>query len=58
MKKEKREEIIEQLLKIRLSGMFGDGLEAEYCLGGCKIKGLYEMTDAELLRELRESKSE
>ena len=46
------DELIEFCKDCRLDTMFGDGMEVDYVLYGCTIiKGLYEMTDDELIEE-------
>jgi len=50
-----KKEIIKQLYEIRLSGMFGDGLEHDYIMDGVTIIGLNDMTDDALVEEYRES---
>ena len=51
---EVRARLVEVLAEHRLAGMFGDGLEREYVMGGFPTtKGLALMTGAELIEEVR-----
>lgn len=44
-----REELGSYVFDCMMSGMFGDGVEDEYCWDGTTIQGINEMTDAELI---------
>ena len=55
LKDETRIELKRRLAHIRMSGMFGDGLEMEYIYNGCTIIGLNETTDEDLVQEYSDS---
>lgn len=46
------DELREYLAQSMLDSMFGDGLEKEYIWSGVSIKGVIEMSDEEVLKEL------
>lgn len=46
-----KQDLIEYAFEMRLSNMFGDGLEENMIMYGCEIIGLNEMTDEELVNE-------
>jgi hypothetical protein len=53
-----RQELKEILANDRMDGLFGDGMEMEYIMGGCTIVGLNEMSDEELVNEYAENADE